>query len=384
MSRQVIDVSFAEMTPEVRTLIAYEANGSLAVADPHEKLDTVRRDFPVVRWEQGIGFFTRDDVLVAARNPDIVSTEPASGIVLSMGSEEPLIPLHLDGDIHRHFRRLLDPLFTPPKMAQLEPEVRRLADEIIDRFIEAGAVELHEEFCVPLPSTFFLSLFGLPVGDAALLIGFKDRILKNDGVTLDERERIGRQAGKELREYLRARLDDRRTDPQGASRDDLLNQFLTFEVEGHRLSDDEVVNIMHLFTIAGLDTVSGSLSCIFNWFATHPDELARVVARPELLGSAIEELMRYESPTASSGARWAARDTEVNGVEIRRGEMVYLCWATANLDPAEFPDPLRVDLERAHNPHVSFAAGTHRCLGSRGSSSVRRSTSSTGVSRRTP
>jgi cytochrome P450 len=364
MGREVVEVSYATMSPELRSLMAYEPNGSLAVPEPQGRLDAVRRGGAVVRWGQGIGFFSSRDVLAAARNPDIVSMEPESGIVLSMGTEDPLIPLHLDGPIHLKFRRLLDPLFTPRKMARLEPAVRTLADGLIDGFIDDGAVELHDAYCVPLPTAFFLTLFGLPADDAPLLLELKDRILKNAGTTMEEREVIGRQAGKELREHLRRRLDERRAEPDGAQRGDLLSELLAFEVDGDRLSDDQVVNLMHLLTLAGLDTVSGSLSCIFAWFATHPAERSRVVAHPDLLGIAIEELMRFECPTASSGARWAARDTVVNGVEVRKGELVYLCWATANLDPETFADPLQVDLERSPNPHLAFAAGTHRCLGS--------------------
>jgi cytochrome P450 len=293
-----------------------------------------------------------------------VSMDPATRMVMGMGSDDPLIPLHLDGDVHRHFRRLLDPLFAPKKMAELEPKIRAEANALVDTFVDEDTVELYEAFCVPLPSTVFLSIFGLPVEDAPLLIAFKDRILKNEGATAEEHERLGREAGRELRVYLRERLTERLQSADGTERDDLLNRFLTFEVDGQRLSEDETVNIMHLFTIAGLDTVSGSLSCIFRRFATHPDEREKVVASPELLPAAVEELMRFETPTTSSGARWAARDTEVNGVPVRHGEMVYLCWGTANLDPSAFEAPLHVDLERATNAHVTFAAGTHRCLGS--------------------
>jgi cytochrome P450 len=264
--------------------------------------------------------------------------------------------------VHRHYRRLLDPLFTPRKMALLEPDIRKLADELIDGFIGAGRAELHDAFCVPLPSTIFLTLFGMPLEDMPALIAFKDRILKNEGKTRDEREVIGVAAGKEMDAFLRARLDERKA--SGARRDDLLDQFMHFEVDGHTLSDDDVVNIMHMFTIAGLDTVTSSLSCILAWFAARPEQRRRVVDRPESLHTAIEELMRFESPVPSSGARWAVEDTEVNGVPIKAGDLVYLCWASANLDDATFDAPHSVDFDRADNRHIAFAAGIHRCLGS--------------------
>jgi cytochrome P450 len=165
-----------------------------------------------------------------------------------------------------------------------------------------------------------------------------------------------------LRDRLRERLVERRG--EASPRDDLIGRFMTFEVDGHRLNDDEVVNIMHLFTIAGLDTVTSSLSCLFAWFATHPEQRGQLVAEPAALPDAIEELMRFESPVPSSGARWVTQDTEVNGVPLKKGDLVYMCWASANLDSASFDNPLEVDLERADNRHIAFAAGIHRCLGS--------------------
>src|SRR6476646_5012905 len=115
----------------------------------------------------------------------------------------------------------------------------------------------------------------------------KDRILKNEATPRDEAEVIGRAAGLELRAHLRLRLDERRAD--GARHDDMLDQFMHFELDGHSLDDDEVVNIMPMFPIADLDAVSSSLSCIVAWFATHPEFRARVVAEPERLAGAIEE-----------------------------------------------------------------------------------------------
>jgi len=223
-------------------------------------------------------------------------------------------------------------------------------------------VELHDAFCVPLPSIIFLKLFGMPLDDMPLLISFKDGILKNDGTTRDEKEEIGIEVGSAMRAYLRDRLDERKAD--GRRFDDLLDQFLHFEVDDHRLTDDDVLNIMHLFTIAGLDTVTSSLACILAWFATHPDQRREVIAEPALLAPAIEELMRFESPVPAGGARWATEDTEVNGVPIKAGELVFLCWASGNLDPAAVEHPLSVDLEREPNRHIAFAAGIHRCLGS--------------------
>jgi cytochrome P450 len=343
-------------------MIAYEPNGAFDVTYSQRVLDSLRADAPVVRWELGVGFFRLDDVVAAGRNPAFVSTNPATGVPFGMGSRDPLIPLHIDGEVHRRYRKLLDPLLAPKQVAPLEGEIRKFADELIDGFIGDGSVELHERFCLPLPSTIFLRLFGMPLEDMEFLVAMKDRILGNEGTTRDEKEALGIEAGDRLRERLRERLVERRA--EAYPRDDLIGRFMTFEVDGHKLTDDDVINIMHLFTIAGLDTVTSSLSCLFAWFATHPEDRRSVVGDPTRLPTAIEELMRFESPVLSGGVRWATEDTDVNGVPVKQGDMVYLCWGSANLDPAAFEHPLDVDVDRTANRHIAFAAGIHRCLGS--------------------
>ena len=362
MRDDVREIKFEDMSRELRALIAYEPNGSLNVEVPQALIDEVRRTSPVVRWEMGVGFFGMDDVVAAARNPHLVSTDPSTGEAFGMGTAEPLIPLHLDGDIHRHYRKLLDPLFTLKKMALLEPQIRELADQLIDGFIGDGIAELHSALCVPLPSTIFLTLFGMPLEDAEYLNAKKNRILKNEGTSMIEMEQIGRAAGVELDAHLRSRLAERRAETTRS--DDLLDSFMYFQVDGHGLKDDEIVNLMHMFTIAGLDTVTSSLSCILAWLAKHPVERRHLVAHPEELGRAIEEIMRFESPVPSGGGRWAAQDTDINGVAVKKGEMIYLCWASANLDPAKFDRPFDTALSRENNAHIAFAAGFHRCLGS--------------------
>jgi cytochrome P450 len=360
--RNVVDMPYEAMSPTMRALIAYESNGALDVEVPQEELARILGDTPVVRWEMGVGFFAMGDIVAAGRHPAIVSVNPETGNGYGMGNREPLIPLHLDGERHRRFRKLLDPLLAPKRVAAMETPIRALADELIDTFAGAGQVEFHDQFALPLPDTIFLTLFGMPLEDMQFLVAMKDRILKNEGVTMEEREEIAVEAGDRMCARLRQRLRERRE--EGTPRDDLIGQFMSWEIDGDRLSDDEIVNIMHLFTIAGLDTVTSSLSCIVGWLATHPDGRRRVVADPSLLPAAIEELLRYESPVPSGGVRFATEDIDVNGVAVRKGEMVYLCWATANLVAAAFERPLAVDFDRAVNRHIAFAAGTHRCLGS--------------------
>lgn len=355
--------SLAEMSPAARTILTFEQNGAIDVVEPQQLFAEVLAANPrPVRWEYGVAFFRFADVLEATRNPAIISNDPHTGIPMGLGSDEPLIPLNIDGAEHRTFRRLLDPLFAPRAVAKLEPSIREMAHNLIDGFIDRGEVEFHDEFALPLPGSMFLNMFGLPLDDLPFLEACKDGCIKTGASDLAEMHRRGVVSGNRLREYLSAELDRREKD--GVSGDDLLSALMTFEVDGHRLTRDQLLNVMHLFMIAGLDTVTASLTCIVGWFARHPEEQERVMSQPALLPSAIEELMRFENPVLTGGMRYATADTEIAGVPIRAGDKIDVCWTTANLDGDQFPDPLHVDLSRHGNRHIAFASGIHRCLGS--------------------
>ncbi|MFI9380459.1 cytochrome P450 [Kutzneria sp. NPDC052558] len=359
--REAAYIPWADMDPALRAMMVYEQNDAFSVAQPQPILDRLRRESPVVRWEAGIGFFAMDDIMAACRNRSIVSNHPDTGRPFGMGSREPLIPLHLDGLDHRRYRRLLEPLLSSAKVSPMEQEIRKLADELIDGFAADGQAELFSAFCAPLPATLFLNLFGLPLQDMTFLTEMKDRILENEGADLAQREEIGIEAGDRMRARLHERLAERRREPH--ARDDLIGRFMTFEVDGERLTDEEIVNILHLFTIAALDTVTSALSCMFAWFAANPEQRRQVVADPSTLPGAIDELMRLETPVTAGGPRWASEDTEVNGIPVKRGELVFLCWGSGNLDPSAFEDPLEPKLDRKISRHLGYAAGAHHCLG---------------------
>lgn len=361
MRTDVHEIGLAEMDPAMRAAILYEANDSFQVDDPRPVWSNLLHNYPVIKWEMGVGFFRADDIAAAGRHPDVISVNPYTGLSMGMGSRDPLIPLHLTGDTQVRYRKLLTPLLTAKRMEPWDNAVRELTDELIDGFIGSGYAELFEQICVPLPTQIFLRLFGLPPEDCDALIQFKDDILGATGDTIDSREQAGVEAGDRLREFLSKRLAERKNQTLG---DDLISQFLTFELDGHKLTDDEIVNLMHMFTIAGLDTVTSSLSVQFAFLARHPEERARLVADPTLWPTAVEELMRTESPVPQGGLRWAAQDLEINGVEVKKGHMIFLGWASANVDPAVFDDPMAIDLARKPNRHMSFAVGLHRCLGS--------------------
>ena len=355
--------ALADLSPAARTIVGFEKNGAIDVVVPQALFAEVLQDNPrPVRWEQGVAFFRYADVLEATRNPAIISNDPVTRKPMGMGSEEPLIPLNLDGQEHRTFRKLLDPLFAPRAVAYLEPGIARQANDLIDRFIAEGRVEFHEQFALPLPGTIFLSMFGLPLEDLEFLEECKDGCIKTGASDVFEMHRLAVISGNRLRDYLNAELDRRERQRQPSA--DLLTRLMTFEVDGQRLNRDQLLNVMHLLMIAGLDTVTASLTCIVGWLARHPQEQQMLRAEPARLPAAIEELMRFENPVLTGGMRYAIADTEIAGVPIRQGDKIDVCWTTADLDPDQFPDPLTVDLERPGNRHIAFASGIHRCLGS--------------------
>jgi cytochrome P450 len=278
------------------------------------------------------------------------------------GAERPLIPLDIDRPEHTKYRKLLDPIFAAKAIAHLESDIRQLADDLIDTFIDRGHADIYDEFCAILPSTIFLRLMGIPASDLDYFLDFKNNLLRDfPGETARAREERMKAAGKRCYSYFDAVLDKR--EAAGIAGEDLLGRFLTAEVDGHRLTRENILDICYLLMIAGLDTVAASLSCIIAWLARHPEERRRVVADPSMWPDAIEELMRWETPVPG-GTRTPTEEMQIGDETVPAGTHVSVLWAAANLDPQKFTDPLTVDLTRRPNAHYSFAAGFHRCLGS--------------------
>ncbi len=156
-------------------------------------------------------------------------------------------------------------------------------------------------------------------------------------------------------------LDARQANPT----DDILTHFITAEVDGHTMSREEILDLCYLFLIAGLDTVSDSLTCLFAFLATHPEHRRQIVDNPAIIPSAVEELLRWETPVPYGVPRVATQDVVMpNGALIPAGTAVTVSYGGANIDPIEFPDGFEVRFDREANRHIAFGGGVHRCLGS--------------------
>jgi cytochrome P450 len=330
-------------------------------ADPHAMFKMLR-EMPTMSVE-GVGVIlaTRAAIDEAFRHPEVYSSNMSA---VDLKNARPLIPLQIDPPEHKKFRKILDPLFAPKQMAPLEAPVTQLVNDLIDGFIDDGKVDFATGFSVPFPSQVFLTLLGLPLDDLPIFLKMKDGIIRPQHVTgtepgSNEANAYQQATADSIYEYFDKVLDEREVE----GRDDLLTKFLHTEVEGVQLSRHDILDICFLFLIAGLDTVTATLDCMFAFLAQHPEHRKQLVADPSLIPAAIEELLRYETPVMGV-ARVAAQDTEIGGCPVHKGDQVVVILGAANTDDAEFGDAGEVRFDRDVNRHLAFGGGVHRCLGS--------------------
>jgi cytochrome P450 len=320
------------------------------------------RAMPVMPLDgMGVMLTCRKEVDEAFRNPQVFSSNMAA---VDLKNARPLIPLQIDPPEHKKYRKILDPLFAPRAMGLLEASVTKLANDLIDRFIDDGEVDFAQSFSIPFPSQVFLTLLGLPLDDLPIFLGMKDGIIRPDhasGAPWGSETALTHQqaTADSIYAYFNRMLDEREVE----AKDDLLTQFLTFEVEGERLTRNDILDICFLFLIAGLDTVTATLDCMFAYLAQHPEQRDEIVADPSIIPAVVEELLRWETPVMAV-IRVATEDTEVSGCPIKAGDQVVAMLGSANTDEGDLPDADVVRFDRDVNKHLAFGGGVHRCLGS--------------------
>ena len=326
-------------------------------AKPQAIYDMLREHSPILRTDLGGTMIARhEDVEFALRHADVFSSDMDA---ISIGNVRPLIPLQINPPEHVKYRRLLDPLFAPKQVALLENDVRKLSNQLIDDFIDTGECEFNSAFAIPLPCTVFLRLLGLPLEDLDLFLKFKDNIIRPETREQQEYERIQAETGQEIYAYFDKVLDERERQP----RDDMLTGFLEADVDGNRLTREDILDICYLFLLAGLDTVTASVGCMVSYLAQHPEQRQSLVDDPSKIPGAVEELLRWETPVPGV-PRVVAEDVELCGEHLETGERITVLLGSANIDERGFPQPDDVDFERPANRHLAFGGGVHRCLGS--------------------
>lgn len=330
--------------------------------NPQPMYQMLRAGSPVLRVDGvGVVVTSRSGVDTILRDPGLFSSSMSA---IDLKTERPLIPLQIDPPAHRTYRKILDPLFAPQRMRLLEEPVTRLVNELIDGFVDEDEIDFAARFSVPFPSQVFLTLFGLPLDDLPTFLGMKDGVIRPDHVVghefgHPETEAHQQRTADAIYAYFDGVLDER----AGDDRDDLLTHLLRAEVDGDRLTREDIVDICFLMLIAGLDTVSASLDCFFGHLAGDPASRRRLVEEPQAIPAVVEELLRWETPVMAV-ARVATGDAEVGGCPVASGEHVMAILGAANVDDTEVPDAGAVRWDREANRHLAFGGGVHRCLGS--------------------
>ncbi|MFE8013357.1 cytochrome P450 [Streptomyces antibioticus] len=267
--------------------------------------------------------------------------------------------LDLEPPDHTRIRRLVSKAFTPRTVERLKPYVAGLAGDLVDRLVEAGGGDLLADVAEPLPVAVIAEMLGIPESDRAPLRPWSADICGMYELNPSE-ETAARavRASVEFSDYLRELIAARRKEPG----DDLMSGLIEAHDEGDRLTEQELISTAVLLLNAGHEaTVNATVN---GWWALfrNPEQLAALRADHTLVPSAVEELMRYDTPLQLF-ERWVLDDIEIDGTTIPRGAEIAMLFGSANHDPAVFDRPERLDLTRADNPHISFSAGIHYCIG---------------------
>jgi len=262
-----------------------------------------------------------------------------------------------DGDDHRRLRRLVTKAFTPRIVEQLRPRIQQIADDLIDEVEARGNMELVDDFAFPLPITVIAELLGVPVEDRERFRVWSSNVVM-PALTPEDRE-LARRRGDEFIAYL----DDLFAQRRAAPTDDLVSALVQAEDGGDTLSENELSSMVILLIVAGHETTVSLITNAVHALLSHPDQLAELRADPALMPSAVDELLRFDSPVERTITRLVARDTELGGRRLERGAFVIAVIGSANRDASQFPDPEKLDLGRAENRHVGFGRGPHYCLG---------------------
>ena len=265
---------------------------------------------------------------------------------------KPQLPIEVDPPLHSAYRALVNPTFSAARIAELKPAVAALASTLLANMAESGRIEAVADYCMPLAIGTLGVFTGLPTPDAPLWRAWLDAMFD------PRRPEKGKTASVEFGQYIRDLIAKRRRTPTG----DFVSLLIGAEIDGRRLSDDEVHSFVTVMFGAGFETTADAMSGALHWLSQAPTRLAWLSAHPDQIALAAEEFFRFVSPVQIFG-RNAAEDIEVHGAKIPVGRIVALGFGAANRDPEVFESPDECVLSRSPNRHVAFGAGPHLCLG---------------------
>ncbi|MEX1218046.1 MAG: cytochrome P450 [Acidimicrobiales bacterium] len=335
------------------------------VDNPYPIMDDLRERCPIAHsdryggmWapmtHETVSAIANDTVHFTSRTVVINNGRPGDGDEAPPAPIGVAPPITSDPPFHEIARRLFLPAFAPRPINALEPYTRELCAGLLDAMGDADTIEVSTQYTQHIPVGLIAKLCGLPPEDGDLFRSFVHDVI--EAVDLPTEERIERF--EPIRDYIGAAMQKRKESPS----DDLISYLLDSEIAGNKLSDEHVFGSILLLIIAGIDTTWSAIGSSIWHLADNPDDLARLVAHPELLPSAVEEFLRAYAPV--SMARLVIEDFEFAGCPMKKDDWIFLSFPAANRDPKAFDNANDVLIDREINRHSAFGLGIHRCLGS--------------------
>jgi cholest-4-en-3-one 26-monooxygenase len=335
---------------------------------PHELFAELRRTSPVFWHEEegGVGFWSvmgYHDLVAVNRDSSTFSSYKGGALMMNWDDEilaqQRLMMLNMDPPMHTRYRRLVNKGFTPRMVHELEDRIVERTRELIDSAKDKGEFDFVSDIAAELPLQVIAELMGIPQEDRHKVFDWSNRMVGSNDPEFLEAPELATAAAMELFAYADGLTVERKANPH----DDLVSILAHAEIEGDRLDQLEIDMFFMLLAVAGNETTRNLLSHGMLALMENPDERRKLIERPELLESAIEEMLRYASPVMHF-RRTATRDTEIGGQHVAEGDKVIFWHASANRDEAVFDDPDRFDIGRSPNDHVAFGGGgSHFCLG---------------------
>lgn len=331
------------------------------VNDPYSVYEKMRASCPVAHSEAHGGFWLLsryDDVRSALLDWQTFGSNHPGRIAIphtAASKEVPGIPIEVDPPAHTEYRKAVASFFSKAEVAKLEPDLTRIANELIDGFLERGECDIVKDYATPLLAYSLALFLNLPLEDVTKIEGwanaiFADRTKNPEGA---------KQATQLLATYINVQMAQRKKNPCG----DLFSALVQAEVGGKPLSDNELLGYGRIILLAGREATIDGLSNSLWYLAQYPEKRQHLVAEPEIIMFAVEEFLRYMSPIQLLG-RVANHDVEVHGQTIKKGESVAMLYGSANRDERRFEGAEHCILDRKPNPHLAFGSGHHHCLGS--------------------
>jgi cytochrome P450 len=326
--------------------------------NPFPIWDELRAQCPVVHTKRFLGCYmptTYEAVKQIAYDTDHFSSRRVIVRDIRPDLTAPAPPITSDPPEHKPAKQFLLPPFTPDAMKKLEPRVRAICNELIDQFVGEGKCDAAACYTKHIPVRAIAHMLGIPEQDSDLFIKWIHEILElgiRDDDTL-------MRAVHEMTAYFAGHVEQRKQHPT----DDLISTLMNARrKDGQPLPDGHVLGSLRLLLIAGIDTTWSAIGSSLWHLAKTPADRDRLIAEPELMPTAVEELLRAYSPVTM--AREVMKETVVSGCPVKPGNMVLLSFPAANRDPAMFPDADKVVIDRKENRHAAFGLGIHRCVGS--------------------